>query len=53
MSPHGRCDDYDITFIITMTVKQKRFECIKCMNKRDELYDVPTRCTKFLKYDPS
>jgi hypothetical protein len=23
------------------------------MNKRDELYDIPTCCTKFLKYDPS
>jgi len=36
-----------------VTVKQKRLKCIECTNKRDELYDVSTYCTKFLKYDPS
>jgi hypothetical protein len=51
-SPHGRWDDYDITFTITMTIKQRRLECIECINKRDELYDVPTCYMKFLKYDP-
>jgi len=50
---HLPWDDCDITFTITMTIKQRRFECIKCTNKRDELYDVLTYCTKFLKYDPS
>jgi len=52
-SPHGRWDDCDITFIITMTIKQRRLECTKCMNKGDELYDVPTYYMKFLEYDPS
>jgi len=45
-------DDYDITFIITMTIKQKRFEYIECTNKGDELYDAPTCYMKFFKYDP-
>jgi len=52
-NPHDRWDDCDITFMIMMIVKQRRFKCIECMNKNDELYDVPTCCTKFLKYDPS
>jgi hypothetical protein len=26
---------------------------IQCSNKNDELYDVSTYYTKFLKYDPS
>jgi hypothetical protein len=52
-SPHGISDDCDITFMITMIVKQRKLECIEYMNKRDELYDVPTFYTKFLKYDPS
>jgi len=52
MYPHGRLDDYDIIFIITMIVKQRIFKCIECMNKMNELYDVPTYYTKFLKYDP-
>jgi len=39
--------------MITMTIKQGRFKCIECINKGDELYNVPTYCTKFLKYDPS
>jgi hypothetical protein len=52
MNPHGRWDDCEITFTITMIVKQKRLECIECTNKGDELYDVPTYCMKFLKYDP-
>jgi hypothetical protein len=51
-SPHGRWDDYDITFTITMTIKQRSFEYIECKNKKDELYDVLSCCTKFLKYDP-
>ncbi len=41
MSPHSRWDDCDITFTITMIVKQRIFKCIKCMNKGNELYDVP------------
>jgi hypothetical protein len=52
-NPHDKWGDYDITFVIMMIVKQKIFKCIECMNKRDELYDVFTWCTKFLKYDPS
>jgi len=39
--------------MITMTIKHGKFKCTKCMNKRDELYDVPIYCTKFLKYDYS
>jgi hypothetical protein len=31
--------------------KTKETWCIKCMNKGDKLYDVPTCYTKFLKYD--
>jgi hypothetical protein len=50
---HGKWDDCDIGFMITMIVKQKKIKCIKCTNKGDELYDVPTYCMKFLKYDPS
>ncbi len=51
---NGKQDDYDIIIIaIMMIIKQRRFKCIKCMNKKDELYDVPTHCMKFLKYDPS
>jgi hypothetical protein len=50
---HGKWDDYDITFMIMVTIKYKRLKYIECTNKRDELYDVPTCCTKFLKYDPS
>jgi hypothetical protein len=46
---HGRWDAYDITFMITMIVKQGKF---KYTNKGDELYDVPTCCMKILKYDP-
>jgi hypothetical protein len=53
MNPHNKWDDYDITFTITMTIKQRRLKCIECMNKGDELYDVPICYTKFLKYDPS
>jgi hypothetical protein len=30
---HGKWDDCDITFMITMTLKQKGLKCIKCMNK--------------------
>ncbi len=48
---HGRWDDCDFTFMITMTIKHEIFKCIKCKNKGDELYDVPTRCIIFLKYD--
>jgi hypothetical protein len=51
MGSHGKGDDYDIAFTVMMVVKQGRFKCIKCMNKGDELHDVSTCCTKFLKYD--
>jgi hypothetical protein len=40
-------DDCDITFTITMIVKQRRVECMECTNKGDELYDVPTYIMKF------
>jgi hypothetical protein len=52
-SHHGGWYDYDITFTITMTVKQMKFKCIKCTNKGDELYYVPICYMKFLKYDHS
>ncbi len=54
MGSHGKWDECDITFMIIVIIKVKhgRFKCIKCMNKGDELYDVSTCCTKFLKYDP-
>jgi hypothetical protein len=35
MSSHGRCDDCDITFKITMIIKQGRFKSIECMNTGD------------------
>jgi hypothetical protein len=53
INPHDKWDDCEITFTITMHVKHTRLECIECMNKGYELYDVPTYCTKLLKYDPS
>ncbi len=34
-----------------MTIKQGRLKCIKCTNKGDNLYNVPTYYMKFLKYD--
>ncbi len=40
ISSHGKWDDYDITFMIMMIIKQGGFKSIKCMNKRDESYDV-------------
>jgi hypothetical protein len=49
---HGRWDDYENAFTITMTIKQKGLKCIECMNKEDELYDVSICCTKFLKIWP-
>jgi len=52
MGFHDKWDDYDIVFTIIMTVKQGRLKCIKCMNKKDELYDVLSCSMKFLKYDP-
>jgi len=52
MGSHGRWDDYDIAFTITMTIKHGKHKMHKCMNNGDKLYDVPTYCTKFLKYDP-
>ncbi len=51
MGSNGRWNDCDVAFIITMIVKQRKLKCIECTNKRDELYDVPIYCTKFLKYD--
>ncbi len=50
MNSHGKRDDCDITFIIMMVIMHERFKCIKCMNKGDELHDVSSCCTKFLKY---
>jgi len=47
---HGRWDDHDIFFMIMVTIKG-RFKSVECMNKGNELYDVPICCTKFLKYD--
>jgi hypothetical protein len=50
---HGfswQMDDCDITFMITMIAKQKGFICIECMNKKDELYNVPTLQQKVLLY---
>ncbi len=43
----NRWDDYNITFMIIMIIKQGKFKCIKCMNKGDELYDIFTYDTKF------
>jgi hypothetical protein len=50
MGSHGKNDDYDITFMIMMAIKQGR---LKCMNKGYELHDVSTNYMKFLKYDSS
>jgi hypothetical protein len=47
----GRWDDYDIAFMTMIIIEQKKLECIECTNKGDELYDVSTCCTKFLKYN--
>jgi hypothetical protein len=52
MGSHGKWDDYDISFTITVTIKHGRFKRIEHMNKRHELYDVSTCNTFFLKYDP-
>jgi hypothetical protein len=49
---HGKKDDSVIALKIPMAVKQGKFECIKCMNKGDELHDVSTCSMKFLKCDP-
>jgi hypothetical protein len=51
MGSHGRWDDCDFAFMIMVNIKQGRLKCIKCTNNGDELYDVPTCYTKFLKYD--
>jgi hypothetical protein len=51
MDSHGKWDDYDIIFMIIMTLKQRRLKCIEFMYKGDELYDVSTYCMKLLKYD--
>jgi hypothetical protein len=53
MSPHGRWDDCDITFMTMMTEKQKKLECTECTNKGDELCGATTNYMKILKYDPS
>jgi hypothetical protein len=52
MNSHGRWGDCDIVIMIILIIKQGRFKWIECMNKKETLYDVPTYCTKFLKYDP-
>jgi hypothetical protein len=48
MGSHGRWDDCFLTFTIMMIIKQGTLKCITCMNKGDELYDVPIYYTKFL-----
>jgi hypothetical protein len=53
MVSHGKWVDCDITFTIAMTIKQGRLKCIKCINKGDELYDIPVYYMKFLKSDLS
>jgi len=53
MNSHGKGDDRNLVFTITMIIEQGRLKCIKCTNKGDELYDVPICYTKFLKYDSS
>jgi hypothetical protein len=53
MSPHGRWDDCDITFMTMMIEKQKKLECTECTNKGDELCGATTNYMKILKYDPS
>jgi hypothetical protein len=50
---HGKCDDHDIAFMVTMIIKLKKLKCIEFTNKGDELNDVFTYHTKFLKYGPS
>jgi hypothetical protein len=49
---HGIWDDYDIAFMVIVSIKQGRLKCIKCMNKKDELYDVLSCSMKILKFDP-
>jgi hypothetical protein len=45
MGSHGKWDHLDIAFMIMVTIKLRRFKCIKCVNKWDELYDVSIICT--------
>jgi hypothetical protein len=47
---HDIWDDYDIAFMIIVTIKQGR---LKCMNKKNELYDVPFYKMKNLKFGSS
>jgi len=49
MGFHGKGDDNDIAFMIMVIIKHGK---LKCTNPKDELYDIPTCCTKILKYDP-
>jgi hypothetical protein len=35
MGSHGRWDDCDIIFMITMIVKQRKFKCIECKGVRE------------------
>jgi hypothetical protein len=53
MGSHDRWDDYDIAFMVTMIIKQRKIKCIECMNNKDKLYDVPIYSMKILKYDLS
>jgi hypothetical protein len=45
MNSHDKWDNYNITIMVIVTIKQGKF-------KGGKLYDVPTCCMKFLKYDP-
>ncbi len=51
--PEGDRAMHFLGFTVMMTIKRRKLKCIKCMNKMNELYDVPACYTKFLKYDPS
>jgi hypothetical protein len=41
MGSCGKWDDYDLALTIIVIIKQEIFKCIKCTNKRDEMYDFP------------
>jgi hypothetical protein len=41
----------NMAFMIMVIIKQEKVKCIECINKQNEMYNVSTCCTKFLKYD--